>query len=105
MTHPVLCSEIYVLVMSGFRPKEGPPITSSKNISVRARPPLKKADIPSRKESSDHVEDIDKEDKEDIFLLGEYVNDIYDYLREIEVRSRCVTAVLLNPELQNKNSN
>jgi hypothetical protein len=32
------------------------------------------------------VEDIDKDDKGDPFLVPEYVNDIYAYLRELEVR-------------------
>jgi hypothetical protein len=31
------------------------------------------------------VEDIDKDDKGDPFLVPEYVNDIYAYLREVEV--------------------
>lgn len=36
--------------------------------------------------SSVGVEDIDRDDKGDPFLLPEYVNDIYAYLREMEVR-------------------
>ena len=33
-----------------------------------------------------HITDIDKEDKENPQLVSEYVNDIYDYLRILEVR-------------------
>jgi hypothetical protein len=36
--------------------------------------------------SSAGVEDIDRDDKGDPFLLAEYVNDIYTYLRDLEVR-------------------
>jgi len=32
------------------------------------------------------VEDLDRDDKGDPFLLPEYVNDIYAYLRDLEVR-------------------
>lgn len=32
------------------------------------------------------VEDIDRDDKGDPFVVAEYVNDIYAYLREVEVR-------------------
>jgi hypothetical protein len=67
--------------------EEAAPINESKNKSV-----LKKAfstsSIPNKVESSSSIaaEDIDKDDKGDPFLLPEYVNDIYAYLRELEVR-------------------
>lgn len=32
-----------------------------------------------------HVNDIDKDDTENPQLVAEYVNDIYDYMRELEV--------------------
>jgi hypothetical protein len=61
--------------------------------SLRSKSALKKAfstsSIPNEVTSSSSipVEDIDKDDKGDPFLLPEYVNDIYAYLREVEVRT------------------
>lgn len=61
--------------------------------SSRSKSALKKAfstsSIPNEVTSSSSipVEDIDKDDKGDPFLLPEYVNDIYAYLREVEVRT------------------
>jgi hypothetical protein len=56
------------------------------------KPALRKSfstsSIPKEITSSDTigVEDIDRDDKGDPFLLAEYVNDIYVYLRDLEVR-------------------
>ncbi|PNF33095.1 G2/mitotic-specific cyclin-B [Cryptotermes secundus] len=60
--------------------------------SSKSQTPLKKAfstsSIPNEVTSSSliPVEDIDKDDKGDPFLLPEYVNDIYAYLREVEAK-------------------
>jgi hypothetical protein len=68
------------------------PIPISK--ASRSKPELRKAlstsSISNEVTSSSliAVEDIDKDDKGDPFLLPEYVNDIYAYLREVEVRTR-----------------
>jgi hypothetical protein len=71
-----------------FREKEVPATKA-----VKSKPTLKKSfstsSIPKELTSSSlvGVEDIDR-DKGDPFLVPEYVNDIYAYLREVEVRSR-----------------
>jgi hypothetical protein len=67
------------------------PVPISK--TLRSKSTLKKAfstsSIPKEVVSSSlvAVEDIDKDDNGDPFLVPEYVNDIYAYLREVEVRS------------------
>jgi hypothetical protein len=59
--------------------------------TLKSKSVLKKAfstsSIPNKVGSSSSVavEDIDKDDNGDPFLLPEYVNDIYVYLREVEV--------------------
>lgn len=66
------------------------PVLISK--SLRSKSELKKAfstsSIPNEVTSSSliPVEDIDKDDKGDPFLLPEYVSDIYAYLREVEAK-------------------
>jgi hypothetical protein len=58
----------------------------SKSVFKKA---LSTSSIPNKVASSSSVavEDIDKDDNGDQFLLPEYVNDIYAYLRELEVRT------------------
>lgn len=61
-------------------------------VTLKNKPTLKKSfstsSIPKEIASSSlsGVEDIDKDDRGDPFLLPEYVNDIYAYLRDLEVR-------------------
>jgi hypothetical protein len=47
-----------------------------------------RSSIPKEITSSSLIgaEDIDRDDRGDPFVLPEYVNDIYAYLRELEVR-------------------
>lgn len=62
------------------------------NVTVRKKGKLRISDstssIPEQITSSHStdVEDIDREDNGDPFLLPEYVSDIYVNLRELEVR-------------------
>ena len=62
------------------------------SVTVKNKPTLKKSfstsSIPKEITSSSliGVEDIDRDDNGDPFLLPEYVNDIYSYLRDLEVR-------------------
>jgi hypothetical protein len=80
------CATLFVCHRATEEP--APVSETSKTKSV-----LKKAfstsSIPNKVASSSSVaaEDIDKDDKGDPFLLPEYVNDIYAYLRELEVRT------------------
>ena len=62
------------------------------HVALKNKQTLKKSfstsSIPKEISSSSTVgiEDIDRDDKGDPFLLPEYVNDIYAYLRDLEVR-------------------
>ena len=38
-----------------------------------------------------NVQDIDQDDGDNPQLVAEYVNDIYDYMRQLEVRLRVIT--------------
>lgn len=70
---------------------------------MKSKPTLKKSfstsSIPKEVTSSSliSVEDIDR-DKGDPFLIPEYVNDIYAYLREVEVRLRLNTSCVFGKE-------
>jgi len=61
-------------------------------VTVKNKPTLRKSlstsSIPREITSSSSVgvEDIDRDDRGDPFLLPDYVNDIYAYLRDLEVR-------------------
>ena len=38
-----------------------------------------------------NVQDIDQDDGDNPQLVAEYVNDIYDYMRQLEVRTQVIT--------------
>jgi len=85
----VIFTGLYVTLFFCCREKEAPvPAT----VTVKNKPTLKKSfstsSIPKEiiNFSSVGVEDIDRDDKGDPFLLPEYINDIYAYLRDLEVR-------------------
>lgn len=63
---------------------------SSNVVSIIDKTKTLKLDAPKKRERPANVEDIDKEDHKNPFLVSAYANDIYDYLKSLEVRLRFV---------------
>lgn len=79
---------IYYIIFCCREKEEPVPATTAMENKPRLKKSFSTSSIPKEITSSISVgvEDIDRDDKGDPFLLPEYVNDIYAYLREMEVR-------------------
>ncbi|KAH8284765.1 hypothetical protein KR054_000817 [Drosophila jambulina] len=63
---------------------KGPAITSSAKAPAAATSTVPTATLSLSTKRLEGVEDIDANDKENLVLVSEYVNDIYDYLYQVE---------------------
>ncbi|XP_069701166.1 G2/mitotic-specific cyclin-B-like [Periplaneta americana] len=74
------------LPLSTVVSKNKPSAIQSKPSSSKLSQPVATAPVKPSTRDLEGVEDIDKDDKNDPYLLSEYVNDIYDYLRSLELQ-------------------
>ncbi|RDA84644.1 hypothetical protein CP532_5730 [Ophiocordyceps camponoti-leonardi (nom. inval.)] len=67
------------------------PLPSEQETSVAAKAPSPEADLPAQAapttKAKRHFSQLDKEDVDDPLMVAEYANEIFEYLRDLEVKS------------------